>query len=117
MKKFPTLLETLKEGRKRVKAGWTQGTCARNAKGTPVLSYDFRAVEWCMSGAVMGRNMAAALHWLGYVIQLEMDPIKVGALQRRYPIADWNDAEDRTKEEVVAIFDEAIKRIEKGESI
>ena len=117
MTKIPTLLETFKEGRKRVKAGWTQGIWARDITGATVATDDSSAVEWCAIGAVKGPNQNAALHWLRHVIQLEMDPMEVEVLILAQFIIDWNDEKDRTQEEVVAAFDEVIRRIEAGESI
>ena len=116
MTKIPTLLETLKKGKKRVEAGWTQGVWARAVEGQTVDPDDSRAVEWCASGAIKGPNINAALHWLSHVIQPEIDPMKVDVLILGHFIVNWNNEKERTQEEVLEAFDLAIELARKAES-
>ena len=123
-----TPLQLLTRGRELIEAGWTQGVFARDAKGEPLDSYDPEASPTCYC-------TIGAVHRAAFEFQLE--DIHAGALgegryralkaiQRAvvtnhrdlYPgrmilekvwVGAWNDAEDRTKEEVLAVYDKAIE--------
>lgn len=86
------VLDVLKEGRRRlVEAGWVQWrNVAENEDG--------RIVGYCAFGAVNQDREAREL--------LENDLWK--------NLSTWNDQGHRTKEEVVALFDRVIQKLEVG---
>ena len=75
-----------------VQKGWTQHTSARNALGEPIMPRSVHAVEWCAIGAIGAACLDHASDFEAW-------------LARRLPgglrLDDWNDAPERTKEEVV----------------
>jgi hypothetical protein len=94
-----SVLYTLKKGKEAIeKYGWIQGNMGR-----PNLGY-------CAMGAINDQRVShvdykSAIHalWVelppGNYDESELSP---------HPIAQWNDAEGRTKEEVLALYDKAI---------
>lgn len=76
---------------------WTQGAFARRADGEMTTSHDRRAKSFCALGAVFAvcGNDAREVH-------LAMRDVIGG------PISVFNDMPNRTKEQVLAKFDEAI---------
>ena len=97
--------------------GWTQKFFARNYLNEPVLVMDDSAVCFCASGAIkrhMGlnetqndsRNPTYKLYTKIVAILCKMNPIvNYGA------ISTWNDAEHRTKGEVIELLEKAIATI------
>jgi hypothetical protein len=88
--KISQVTESLISGRRRLEAGWCQNTCQ-----TRRWEWPGRVVEsFCMIGAGGDpESLLRAIRRLGY------DPRDVPA---------FNDAPWRTKEEVLAVYDEAI---------
>lgn len=83
--------------------GWTQGTLARDIRGEPVGSSDPAASCFCGYGAV---SAVSALVGINYrAADGAFDLLDKAAEQ---PFPHFNDTKDRTKEEVLAKFDEAI---------
>lgn len=93
-----------------VKYGWAKGVNARNAEGDAIDYNSPKAVAWCLLGA-----LAFAYEDLQAFL---IARAKVGAVlnNRGIPnttfndipdIASWNDATCRTKEEVIAVLEEA----------
>jgi hypothetical protein len=73
---------------------WTQGKDARNELGAGTYSADLRACSFCILGAIRRVGGTGHDRWKA-----------VGALCRSLGIeniAEWNDAPERTQEEVVA---------------
>lgn len=102
-----TTLEILKAARKLLSKSeqWTQGHAARSRQGRPVSYMDADAVCFCSWGAIGHESPTTAdrdetVQALGY------SPYHTPQL------FDWNDAPGRTHAEVLARFDEAIKRLE-----
>ena len=98
-----TIVDQLKEGRERVKKGWTQKTHARNAKGRSVGFRSPKAVQWCVVGSCDCAN--ACVKYLRSIVF------------SRYPneqsIVTWNDRSERTQEDIIEAFDRAIELAEK----
>ena len=98
--------EILRGARERIARGWCQGAFARNAHGAKTYATSADAVSWSAYGAI-----AAA----------EPDPDeRLGAVVWFFSAApdamsmfDWNNCEDRTQDDVLAVFDKAIERCEK----
>lgn len=80
--------------------GWTQKWYARDAKGREVSFSNPDATCFCILGAIhhttpnLGLRIEAA------------DRLRVLTVM---PVDEWNDAVDCTREEVLELFDEAIK--------
>ena len=77
--------------------GWTQGVYARDANGLEVPARDSRAVCWCAMGAIDA------------VTGADPDPgcaiVALSAIVDEIP--DWNDATERTAEEVATAMEHA----------
>jgi hypothetical protein len=98
-----TGLDLLTQARALIETGWCRGSSARDAKGLVTPFGGEKAVSFCASGALVHlsycmtkafRDASAALHKA------------VGAFGS---LAYWNDAPERTKEEVLAAYDRAIQ--------
>lgn len=99
-----TPTEILKEARRLIaEKGWTQGVYARHANGNLIDPMEGNAACFCSLGAIW--KVGGILEHAFAVIALE------GVIG--ISLAEWNDDPSRTKEEVLAAFDEAIRR---GES-
>lgn len=94
-----TTVEILREARGYVEQGWTQGEDARDEAGDPTPPEGSRAVCWCMSGACIRADPGS----MGTAVNT---PIRDAIGEYWY--VKWNDAPERTKEEVLAAFDRAI---------
>jgi hypothetical protein len=97
------VVETLELAKKKLCIGWTKDACARTAAGTPVLSAHKDAVCWCLLGAI-GVSTCSSGNFNEAVF----------ALERALPADCWqsislfNDAEERTIEQVLELVDRAI---------
>ncbi len=93
------ILEALRFGRERVSKGWSQEYWARNDAGEAVVPFDEDATRFCVCAAVLetheGWNGAMSL--LREVVGVEN-------------LTTWNDAPERAQADVVAAYDEAIRR-------
>lgn len=84
-----------------LEAGWCRGAYARNEQGEAVSAKDPAAVEWCLFGA--GHKAYGEDTW-GHEIWLDALEELLGV-----DVADgWNDAPERTKDEVIALAHEAM---------
>lgn len=92
--------ELLLEAIKKIEQGWCQGAKARDLEGEPIRPQGHAACSWSIIGALDARIMAPfsrdatrASNVL-YSLTKEVDPVSLSA---------WNDAPERTKEEVIAL--------------
>ena len=104
-------VEILRKAKQLVQAGWCKGYAARDANDSPVDCYGPQAVSFCMYGAIE-RVRDLGPFWdedgeyaEGYLEQA------VGC-----DIADFNDADDTGKPDVLAAFDRAIAAAEKSDA-
>jgi hypothetical protein len=76
---------------------WTQGTYARDHQGNPKSPESEEACSWCLSGA-------------GYCVPGDPWP-RIAFLRSLIggPLTNWNDAPERTFEDVIALLDKAIE--------
>lgn len=123
-----TALDVLKGARQRLADnGWHTGTLAKDKDGNNVLTSDPSACSFCALGAIHAQA--------GVPIDFDLDELERGRearyaaadilrdvvqpllLERQsddldeFPlsgVADWNDLVAQTKDEVLAVFDEAI---------
>lgn len=90
---------------------WTQGAYARDSEGKIVSTLDPVAVRWCLDGAIC---VVAGSGSEAYQVGVEINQsISGGAAWRRY----WNDARFRTHEQVLAMLDQTILRVEQRETL
>jgi len=100
-----TTKQILQEARALLARGWCQGYFAKDEAGHNVTENDPGAVCWCAVGATL-----RAAHVLRFDNSEALLALRVlGAEIRSWVIPNWNDAEGRTKEEVLAAFDRAIE--------
>jgi hypothetical protein len=109
MKKQSVTTKILKLARKLLaEKGWTQGEYARDKRQDPVHSDYKGAVCYCALGALAaaGHKLKAPEH-IGWPRAALREAI--GVDNDAGSIPDWNDAPERTKRQVLAKFDKAIK--------
>ena len=82
----------LKQARKRIEQGWTQGAFARDKNGKETYEYDLTAVKWCALGATRYGDSQDFLE----------------AFLEQSHLAEFNDTDGRTQAEVLELFDIAI---------
>ena len=98
----------LERARELIEQGWTTGTMAREANGSPCSYASPYAVRWCANGALWqaaietpgptGRHFVAAGKQLERTIPTYIQLIST-----------WNDHNTRTAAEVLETFDLAIQ--------
>lgn len=98
--------------RKRVAKGWTQGVLARDETGKEVRPSSPKAVCWCMSGALnavkpYSKGEPATRNAVSNILNSITRPAN--------GYVSWNDAPQRTQEEVLHIFDRAIDMLRNKE--
>lgn len=96
-----TETQILVDARKVLDMGWCQRASARTDKGIPCEWDEAKASCWCATGAMLRvASMFAPAHTQALATLKSV----VG-----YSIVAWNDVWYRTKDEVLAAFDQAIK--------
>lgn len=117
------VVSVLKLGRELIEAGWTQGVFARDAEGEPLDPYEQkgRPTCYCTIGAVdravfeyrqgdASEGRYRALKAIQRAVLTNHRDLYPGRMiLRNLLVGEWNDAEDRTKEEVLAVYDKAIE--------
>jgi hypothetical protein len=92
---------TLAEARKLIAQGWTQGKCKRVVDGVEC---------WCLLGA-MGQAAPdykpRELAFAALFLSLGDDDLYLSSSSN---LTEWNDAPDRTQEDVLALIDRAIAK-------
>jgi hypothetical protein len=84
---------------------WTQKRIARDNKGWPEPPNHPRACSWCAMGAI------AKVQNLPRAPQLYDSASKLLAHHLKIDIVDWNDAPERTREDVVQALRSAAKSV------
>lgn len=100
-----TDVEILKAARARIEQGWCQRAYAQDAEGSYVSTLSPDADSYCLSGALWataGLDDKAVARCL---VLLSEDGRACGVIA-------WNDQPERTKEEVLARYDQAIAKAE-----
>jgi hypothetical protein len=102
------VVAVLREARRLIaEVGWTQGAYARDAVGTTISPAREDATCFCMEGALRRASRDRGLFDAAEGVILD----KCGELT----IPSFNDAPDRTKDEVLSVLDRAIAAAEAGE--
>jgi hypothetical protein len=98
-------VQVLKSARARIERGWCQGVWAKNAKGQETSVRGEDAVCWCAMGAVVASSTTSTLHTEAavrfYLAEAVGKDVQV-----------FNDTPNRKKEEVLVMFDKAIRLAE-----
>lgn len=100
-----TTVDVLRKARGYIERGWTQGATARDGAGYSVMPCDADAVSWCASGALSiasgdgGTDYSAAAA-LSYACDDK----------HGMTVTQFNDHRAKNKDDVLALFDIAIKR-------
>jgi hypothetical protein len=94
-------LAVLRKGLERVKHGWTQGTCARDADGRICNCRSDAAASWCAYGATeTDFDAGCALD----------DTLEAQGWDKGH--VNYNDMRGRTQAEIVTLFERTIARLE-----
>jgi hypothetical protein len=113
-----TAAAMVSEARRLVNKGWCQGAHARDDTGTEVPSWSEEARSWSLLGALLASwhlqdsqddaDVVAHLadaHALGEATEVLGEVVGTAALDR------WNDADKRTRKDVVAAMDRALRAL------
>ena len=96
-----TIKQILIEAKAKIEQGWCQKTDAKDKFGNFVSADSYAAVCWCSEGAIISV--------VGLNNQAE-DTMDILRFITNCGIVKWNDAPERTKEEVLELFDKAIDK-------
>lgn len=104
----------LKRARQLLQRGWCQGYLARDAGGVHRYFDDERAVEFCALGAMHRADHDLRQEARGWRIAVYQALLRLDAVLEADGVAEWgcrvvrwNNAPERTQEEVLAAFDRA----------
>jgi hypothetical protein len=113
-----TAAAMMSEARRLVKSGWCQGAHARDRAGLEVRSWSEEARSWSLLGALLSSwhrqdsqddadvvAQLAEAHALGEATEVLGQVVGSAALDR------WNDSAQRTKKDVVAVMDVALRAL------
>ena len=101
----------LKNALTKIKKGWCKGAGARNKNNKPVEWKSIQATKYCVVGAIFSTKFATYYEQeKAHVCFFSANNIPPNVT------ATWNDNKKRTKKQVVAAFEKAIKRAEKDEA-
>ena len=110
------MIEILKKTRDLVEQGWCQLKIAKNSVGIEVSVDDPSAVKWCIEGAIAracferfpGQFGPRQLLLCSTYNYLGRQLLNTGVTRG---LAKWNDANGRTKQQVLEFLDNAINRL------
>jgi hypothetical protein len=113
-----TAAAMMSEARRLVRRGWCQGAHARDRDGLEVPSWSEEARSWSLLGALLSSwhrqdsqgdtdvvAQLAEAHALGEATEVLGEVVGTAALDR------WNDSAQRTKKDVVAVMDVALRAL------
>ena len=107
-----TTIDYLREARKLIERGWTQGSSGRDINGAGCASFSPEAIEWCAVGALNVVNAVVRDDDFRCVIRAE-DALNK-AVQSIFParaasVLRYNDLPGTTKADILLVFDTAIR--------
>lgn len=100
------LRDLLVRARERIEQGWTKGANARDSYGEEISSDSPAACQWCAQGAIMAEGVERCLE-LSAVCCLDHELSNVASEWSW--VASWSDEPERTKADVLALYDRAIE--------
>lgn len=98
MKTAAETARDLRIAKGRIEQGWCQGVLARDGHGEEITPNHPAAVAWCAFGAIGTKEDALS----------QADLFLMKAHGPNTDVVSWNDAPERTREDVLALFDKAI---------
>jgi hypothetical protein len=103
-----TPVEVLRKARELISTPdrWTKGYFAHDLVGTDVEPHEDGAVCFCALGALGVSSYYEPVSWIDGAIELLETTIGC------HDLGEWNDAPERTHVDILAAFDEAIRRAE-----
>lgn len=114
--------EVLLEALRALEAGWCQRSPAQRASGAFVHVESRYAARWSPIGALQLATSRRGLAWEGPIARAALrrvrDAIPTLTKAQREPlamtplcriVADWNDAEERTHQQVLEVLETAVK--------
>ena len=107
-----TTKQILVKARALIERGWTQNTAARNADGDHVAATSRHACRWCATGALYVVYESIP-EWREDPKPAEARDLVRAAIPNRNDyetIVGFNDADNTTQADVLAVFDKAIER-------
>ena len=102
MQRTMTPTQILIAAREKIEQGWTQKTYAQAADGRNVKFNSPDAVCWCPIGAIAAVDHSNAGHRAVMILAEAVDTVAAR-------LTEWNDAPDRTQDEVIIAFGWAIE--------
>ncbi len=96
------VLRLLREGRARIRKGWTKGAFARDRAGRSVQSWHEEAKEWCALGALNADGPPFVDAWSAARY------LKRSLLGKENHVDSFNDRDVTTKQDVLDLYDRAI---------
>lgn len=118
-KAFPDVIRLLQEARRLVTQGWTQDVFARTRRGDEVLHKEQEPYSFCATGALCYARdrdnvLGPVVDW-GDSDDIHNRSLVESLAGRSFSLANkivliekWNDANGRTKKDVLEAFDKAI---------
>jgi hypothetical protein len=106
------ITDLLTRAKNRITNGWCQNAAALDERGEPCDAWDPRAKSWDMNGSIIAEKPQSGVlpeDWFN-LQGLAKDALRKAADNN--PLVWFNDAVGRSREEVVSVFDRAIKMAE-----
>jgi hypothetical protein len=100
------IIKAIERGIKRLKKGWTTGTCAFNSEGHSCDPNSKNAVRWCAVGALGFKSCDGVDD---AVLELQKT-VKTVSRGKNNVLWIWNDRQ-KSGEKVIALFEKTIKRL------
>lgn len=113
MKKQSTK-ENLTKALRLIKRGWTQDAMARIKCGLSTFSSDPEATKFCMMGALIRTNKGGGFKGFKAASRAIEKAFKKLYGFKSVNIQFWNDQENRTKKEVIKVFETAIELLDEN---
>jgi hypothetical protein len=101
--------EILSSARSLIIDGWCQRADARDARGREVTPWSPEARAWSVLGALVGADgVGRPPPGVMPIVELGEAIVALGDAGATHSLESWNDAEHRTRAEVIALFDRAL---------
>lgn len=108
----PAFIPALERAIELIRHGWTQGSNARTAKGKTVGIDDSNAVQFCAWGALWRAEREMNVLQGSLIDHVRRHISTVPRPWRQ--ITAWNDAPDRTKDDVLKVFNHVLEELKRS---
>jgi hypothetical protein len=104
----------LADARELVSRGWCQGAEAEDERGGPVVPWSADARRWSALGALVATagGPDALVNGGPSLERVATAALALGLAAGVETLKEWNDAPERTRAEVLAVFDRAVRLAE-----